>query len=113
METLYIYSDILYVRQILCVNLKVLFRHKKAAKKSCGSGGHMRLMQQLFYDFLIYSACEQTGLFFRMLRKEIVIIFMQQLFYLLCQEQNGDDVRDYHERIEHICHVPDEFYLCK
>ena len=47
--------------------------------------------QQLFID--LYNALSA----FRMFRKEVVVVFMQQLLYLLGQEQDSDDVRDHHE----------------
>ena len=47
--------------------------------------------QQLFID--LYNALSA----FRMFRKEVVVIFMQQLLYLLGQEQDSDDVRNDHE----------------
>lgn len=47
--------------------------------------------QQLFID--LYNALSA----FRMLRKEVVVVFMQQLLYLLGQEQDSDDVRNDHE----------------
>ena len=47
--------------------------------------------QQLFID--LYNALSA----FRMLRKEVVVVFMQQLLYLLGQEQDSKDVRDDHE----------------
>ena len=47
--------------------------------------------QQLFIE--LYNALSA----FRMLRKEVVVVFMQQLLYLLGQEQDSDDVRNDHE----------------
>ena len=46
---------------------------------------------------IVYPAVNALfGLLFRMLRKEVVIVFVKQFFDFLCQEEDGDDVRDNH-----------------
>ena len=46
-----------------------------------------------------------------MSRQEVVIVLVEKSLYLLCEEQDGYDVRNYHEGVEHVRHVPYELYL--
>ena len=50
-----------------------------------------------FLVVIVYAAVNALfGLLFRMFRKKVVIVFVKQFFDFLCQEEDGEDVRDNH-----------------